>query len=106
MKCSILGCARLAMGAAGHCYAQFHCRYHVQFKARHGSHWHNTYKAADLKPYLASAAEWINQQRGEVSARYALQGLQGLLDSAGRTEPAQDMMQRSGADKARVAFAR
>ena len=94
----------MAVASIGH--AEMHCRYHVQFKARHGSHWHGTYKATDLKPYLASAAEWINQHRADLPASHALKGLQGLLDGAGRAEPAQDIKRRSGAGKARVAFAR
>ncbi len=95
------------MRSAGVGYAEMHCRYHVQFKARHGSHWHGTYKAADLKPYLAVAAEWIEAHRGNTLAvDYTLRGLAGLLEGAGRAEPAQDIKHRSPAFKARVAFAR
>jgi hypothetical protein len=83
-----------------------HCRYHVQFKARHGSHWHATYKAAELQPYLTVAAEWIKTHLEDPRAKYALIGLKGLLDASGRAEPAQDIKRRSAAHKARVAFAR
>jgi hypothetical protein len=94
------------MRSAGVGLAEFHCRYHVQFKARHGSHWHPTYKAADLKPYLAVAAEWIEQHRSETRVAYPLMGLKGLLDGAGQPEPAQDIKRLSAARRARVAFAR
>jgi hypothetical protein len=94
------------MRSAGIGHAEFHCRYHVQFRARHGSHWHGTYKAADLKPYLASAAEWINHHRAELPVALSLRGLQGLLDGAGQPEDAQNIKRRTGAEKARVAFAR
>lgn len=106
MICAVPGCSRLAMHAAGVGHAEMHCRYHVQFRARHGSHWHGTYKAADLKPYLAVAAEWIEEHRGELSVSYALKGLQGLLDGAGRAEPAMDIKRRPAAFRARVAFAK
>jgi hypothetical protein len=45
------------MLSSGKGLAEGHCRYHVQFKARHGPHWYPTYKAAELKPYLTVAAE-------------------------------------------------
>jgi len=51
------------MGAALVGLASFHCRYHVQYRARHGSHWSATYKAADLKPYLDVATHWIADRR-------------------------------------------
>ena len=106
ITCVIPGCGRPVMRSAGVGHAEFHCRYHVQFKARHGSHWHPTYKAADLKPYLTVAAEWTEQHRADVSVAHALIGLRGLLDGAGRAEPAQDIKRLSAARRARVAFAR
>ncbi len=104
--CAIPDCGRPAMRPAGVGYSETYCRYHVQFRARHGSHWHPTFKATDLKPYLAVAAEWIEEHRAEVPVAYTLIGLRGLLDGAGRAEPAQDIKRRPAASKARVAFAR
>ena len=94
------------MRTAGLGHAEMHCRYHVQFKARHGSHWHTTYKAAELQPYLTVAAEWIDEQREEVPVAYPLKGLKGLLEGSGRSERAQDIKHLPAASKARVAFAR
>jgi hypothetical protein len=94
------------MCSAGIGPAEFHCRYHVQFRARHGSHWHPTYEAAELKPYLAVATEWIEQHRADVWVAHTLIGLRGLLDGAGRVEPAQNIKRLPAASKARVAFAR
>lgn len=94
------------MRSAGVGHAEMHCRYHVQFKARHGSHWHPTYKAADLRPYLTVAAQWIEEHREELSVAYSLKGLKGLLEGSGRAEPAQDIKRLPAEFKARVAFAR
>ena len=88
--CAIPGCGRPTMRSAGQGLAEMHCRYHIQFRARQGSHWYPTYKAAELKPYLAVSAEWIEQHRAEVSVSYPLMGLRGLLDGAGRAEPAME----------------
>lgn len=105
-NCAVPGCTRPAMRSAGIGHAEMHCRYHVQFKARHGSHWHPTYKAADLKPYLTVAGAWIEQHRAQLQVSYALTGLQGLLDGAGRVLPAQDISRLPAAKRAHVAFAR
>lgn len=37
-----------------------YCKLHTQFKARHGSVWHRSYSATDLKPYLRAATSYIN----------------------------------------------
>jgi hypothetical protein len=68
--CAIPFCGRPVMRSVGIGHAEFHCRYHVQFKARHGSHWHPTYKASELQPYLTVAAEWINERREETPVAY------------------------------------
>src|ERR1700677_2628520 len=104
--CAIPFCGRPAMRSAGVGHAEMHCRYHVQFKARHGSHWHSTYQAADIKPYLTVAVEWIDQRREEIPVAYPLKGLRGLLDGSGRAERAQDIKRLRASSKARVAFAR
>lgn len=105
-KCVIPGCGRPTMRAAGKGLAEGHCRYHVQFKARHGSHWYPTYKAAELKPYLLVSAEWIEEHLADPFVSYPLIGLRGLMDGAGRVEPAMDIKRRPAAFRARVAFAR
>lgn len=104
--CVIPDCGRQTMRAAGVGLAAFHCRYHVQFRARHGSHWCPTYNSADLKPYLTVAAEWIEQRHEETSTAHTLICLQKLLEGAGEAPPAQDIRRRSAAFRARVAFAR
>lgn len=105
-RCAIPDCGRPTMRAAGVGLAAMHCKYHVQFRARHGSYWCPTYKAADLKPYLATATQWINEHRTETSVAFALTALLGLLNAAGRPERAQDIKRRPAAFRARVAFAR
>jgi hypothetical protein len=94
------------MRSAGKGRAEMLCRYHVQFRACERSDRCPTYKAAELKPYLAVAAEWIEQHRAESSVVYPLMGLRGLLDGAGRAEPAMDIKRHPAAFTACIAFAR
>jgi hypothetical protein len=58
-RCAIIGCGRPTMRAANQGLANFHCKRHVEHKARHGSHWHRSYHADELKPYLTAATSYI-----------------------------------------------
>jgi hypothetical protein len=104
--CAIPDCGRQTMASLGVGLAVMHCQYHIQFRARHGSHWYPTYKAADLKPYLASAAQHIKQRSTEPYIAHSLMALRALLDGAGRTQRAQDIKWKKAPARARIAFAR
>ena len=86
--------------------ADCHCRYHVQRKARHGSHWCPPLKATDLKPYLLAADRWLIEHRESLTVTYALISLRGLMDGAGQIERAQDIKRLPAAKRAKIAFAR
>jgi hypothetical protein len=105
-RCSIPGCGRPTMRAAHVGLAEFHCRYHVQRKARHGSHWCLTYKAPELRPYIQAAAGWLKDHREEMYVAHSLKGLEVLLRSAGRVVPVMDFRGLSVSRRAKVAFAR
>jgi len=60
-----------------------HCRKHVVHHQRHGSHWHGTYKAADIKPYLRAAQSYIAPRlTTELFIKQAVAGLAMLIESA------------------------
>lgn len=95
------------MRAEGTGLAAFHCRKHVEHRARHGSHWHGTYSAARLKPYLAAATSYV-RPRTE-SDRYikaAIVGIHSVLETAGPTEIATRLRGMSAHKRAKIALAR
>jgi hypothetical protein len=102
--CALPGCARPASADAWP--RSLHCRYHIQRKARHGSHWHATYRAADLKPYLKSATRWVAANRSHADVVMAALWLKGLLEDAGRTELAHRIKGQLAMRRAKFAFAR
>lgn len=105
--CTIPGCKRPTMRAAKQGVASFHCKYHVQHLARHGSHWASSITAADLRPYLRTALAWIKDHREDApEVRVALDALDALMATAGPVERPQDLRYRSARFKADVAFAR
>jgi hypothetical protein len=57
--CAIPGCRRLAQRSAGKGFSHTHCRYHVQFKNRHGSYSKGTYSAATLAPYRKAVRRFL-----------------------------------------------
>lgn len=105
--CAIPGCRNPTMRAAGTGLAAFHCRKHVDHKARHGSHWHGTYSAAELKPYLAAATSYVRlRAESDRFVKQALTDIALLLEEAGPTEIATRLMGMSATRRARIALAR
>ncbi|RWQ28887.1 MAG: hypothetical protein E5Y88_27240 [Mesorhizobium sp.] len=104
--CCVPGCERLASLASGTGRSPFECRYHTQYRARHGSSWHATYRAAELKPYLDAAVLWLSSTRGTSSTRGAVMEMDYLLATAGRAETAMNLRGLQAATRARIAFAR
>jgi hypothetical protein len=95
------------VSAAGLGLAAFHCRKHVEHKARHGSHWHGTYSAAELKPYVAAATSYIRPRaQSDRFIKHALNAIALLLEEAGPTEIATRLKGMSAAKRARIALAR
>lgn len=86
--------------------ARFHCRYHVQHKSRHGSHWHATYKASELLPYVKSAERWIKEHQEDSTYRGTYWELEHFMAGVGRVDPAMNLRGQSARYRARVAFAR
>ncbi|WP_207910648.1 hypothetical protein [Rhizobium sp. BK376] len=78
----------------------------MQHKARHGSHWHGTYKASELLPYVHSAEEWLKASRHHPIYQAAYWELEHMIAGAGRPEPAMNLRGQSAEYRARTAFAR
>jgi hypothetical protein len=95
------------MRAAGTGLAGFHCRKHVEHKARHGSHWHGTYSAAELKPYLAATTSYVGlRTKSDRFIKAAINAIALLLEEAGPTEIATRLKGMSATRRARIALAR
>lgn len=104
--CAIPGCGRPTSLASGKGRAPLHCRYHQQFKNRHGSHWHPTLRAGDLKPYVTASAAWLKANRESLPVRAALQDLEYVLAFSGDVVPANNLRGVNTSQRARLAFAR
>ncbi len=106
-RCAIFGCGSITLGAAGKGLATFHCRRHVEHKARHGSHWHATYTAAELNPYLRTARYYVRSKgQSDKFISTALTRIAEALEEAGPTEIATRLKGMSAIKRARIALAR
>jgi hypothetical protein len=104
--CSIPGCGRLSMFTQGNGLSRYLCRYHSQRRSRHGSTWHTSYRAAELKPYLDAASHWLAVRQDVSAVAAVVREMDYLLAGAGRSEPAMNLRGLSAATRARIAFAR
>ncbi|AZO61233.1 MAG: hypothetical protein E5Y51_05655 [Mesorhizobium sp.] len=104
--CSVPGCGRPTALSTGKGRSAFHCRYHVQLKARHGSYWCATYRASELRPYVVAASVLLAERSQQGAVAAATQELAHTLASAGRVDPAMNLRGQPASYRARVAFAR
>jgi hypothetical protein len=83
-----------------------YCKHHIQFKARHGSMWHPSYSATDLKPYLRAATSYINPRLlTDVSIKNAMDRLAFMIEGA-PYEQATRLRGLPAAIRADIAFGR
>lgn len=95
------------MKAAAQGLAAFHCRRHVDHRSRHGSHFHGTYRASELKPYLVAASSYVNvRAKTDPFIVAAIGGIGAALDSAGPTELATRLRGMPASKRAKIAVAR
>lgn len=113
LRCSVpdsitgRACGRPTMRAAGTGLAPHFCKRHVEHRARHGSHWHGTYSASQLKPYISAASSYVRLWAGNdrfIAA--AIDAIQASLAEAGPVEIATRLRGLSAARRARIALAR
>jgi len=105
-RCCIPNCGRPPQAREGRGLSKLHCRYHVQWRNRHGSFWKGTYRAAELQPYRTAAARYLKDHQADTWIAHALQALDALMVSAGPAERVADVLRMAPAAKARAALAR
>lgn len=105
--CSILGCGRPTEARAGKGLSLTHCRYHVQYRNRHGSYFKGTYAAAHLEPYRRTALRYLGPRASRDSwIKHAIIALQAVLNGAGPVERVVDAKRIKPRHKARAVLAR
>lgn len=104
--CTLPGCRRPNQQAAGDGHSPRYCKHHVEFHRRHGSYWHRSLSAAEVKPFRQAARAWLRRQGSDHRVKAALQSITSLMETAGRAENAYSLRGRPAEEKARIALAR
>jgi hypothetical protein len=101
-----VACGRPTSRFAKEGLSAFTCRYHQQHKQRHGSHWCKSPSAMTLKPYLTAALSFIGAHCTDPFISAALNGMGGIMASAGLVEIATRLNGLPPVHRARIALAR
>lgn len=104
--CPVPGCGRKVERTMGTGLSLTHCRYHIQFRNRHGSFWKKSYSAAELRPYREAASRCTKCPHNDGPLGVALANLQWMLDTSGPVKRVIDTFRLDPKSKARAAIAR
>ncbi|MCA1544164.1 hypothetical protein I6F18_29930 [Bradyrhizobium sp. NBAIM32] len=106
-KCAIPGCGRPTMKAAREGLAPFHCRRHVEHRARHGSFWRPSFKASELRPFITAATAYVGlRAANDKFIAAAIADMGQALEDAGPVEIATRLKGMSATKRAKIALAR
>ncbi|RAI34435.1 hypothetical protein [Rhodoplanes serenus] len=105
MVCAIPGCGRAPEARQGNGLSPTLCRYHREFRSRHGSPMKRSYMGAALKPYIAAAESILKAHAETFFVRAALDGIATTLATAGPVRRVVDLGRLHPETKARAALA-
>lgn len=104
--CVVPGCERHTVLVNGKGLSGRYCKHHIKFKARHGSVWHRSYSAADLRPYFRAAHSYINPRLlTDPSIKHAVERLAFVVEGA-PYEQANRLRGLPATTRAEIAFGR
>lgn len=78
----------------------------MEFHRRHGSFWHRSFLAAELKPYRKAALRWLKVHHKDPEVTRVASALNALLKGSGQSMSAYDTRYLPPPQKARIALAR
>jgi hypothetical protein len=103
--CSVPGCGRAPEARQGNGLSPFLCRYHREFRSRHGSPIKRSYTGPHLRPYVRAAEVFVKANAADQYVEWAVQNLASLIASSGPVRRVADLGRLAPADKARAALA-
>jgi hypothetical protein len=103
--CTIPGCGRPPEARQGNGLSPYLCRYHRQFRARHGSPLKRSYTGPELQPYVRAAASFIKAHRADRYIGWSLDRVALGLSGAGPVQGVNDLRWMEPRAKARASLA-
>jgi hypothetical protein len=103
--CTIPGCGRPPEARQGNGLSPTLCRYHREFRSRHGSPLKRSYTGAELKPYVRAAESFAKSHKDNREIGWSLDRVAAELAGAGRVQRVNDLPWMEPREKARASLA-
>lgn len=104
--CRVIGCRKPARAGTADGLDTRFCRSHADHRARHGSPYKTSYKAAEINPYRRAAIEWLLANTNDRWVRSAVERVEGLYRRGGAHEEAFRLRGMSPQERANKLWAR
>src|SRR6266576_1867529 len=101
-SCSIPGCGRAPEARQGNGLSPTLCRYHREFRRRHGSPLKRSYTGAELKPYIRAAESFVKAHKSDQEIQWSLDRIAAQLANAGPAQRVNDLPWMEPRAKARA----
>ncbi|MBP1097487.1 hypothetical protein JOE50_008017 [Bradyrhizobium japonicum] len=86
--CKVVGCRRPARAGTADGLDTRFCRAHADHRARHGSPYSRSFRAAEINPFRRAAIEWLLTHQNDRWVSNAVERVTGLYKSGGPYEEA------------------
>jgi hypothetical protein len=104
--CTVPGCGRAPEARQGNGLSPTLCRYHREFRRRHGSPLKRSYTGAELKPYVRAAESFAKAHKADPFIKRALERIGLELSLSGPVQHANDLLWLELRAKARTSLAK
>lgn len=104
-RCQVYPCENRPTAASGEGLNRLYCRKHIEHYRRHGSYVKKSYGGGELRPYRASALQWLREHSGDQQVNSALGRIHELLSASGHSVEAFRLAGLRPAERARNVWA-
>jgi hypothetical protein len=104
-SCAVPGCGRPPEALQGNGLSPTLCRYHREFRSRHGSPLKRSYTGAELKPYVSAAKTILRAHKADQEIGWSLDRIAAELAGAGPVKRVNDLAFMDARSKARASLA-
>jgi hypothetical protein len=103
--CAIPGCGRATEARQGNGLSPTLCRFHREYRSRHGSPLKRSYTGAEIRPHVRAAESFVKAHKNDQEIRWSLDRIAVDLANAGPVHRVNDLPWMEPRAKARAALA-
>lgn len=91
LVCSVPGCGRAPERRQGNGRSPYVCRYHHEYRRRHGCAWKRSYTGPELRPYIRAATTYLKSRQDDASIAQVVETLRRWIETSGPTRTPGDL---------------